>query len=90
MVKNIQLHFNKNFFINKIDIEYFDNSFNLYKKLKMQLVNKEKKKRMQKKDPEMFNEKKKLYQESYKNKNPEEFRRKNLERVNQYKKKSME
>jgi len=80
-VKNIQIHLNKNSCINQIDVDHFEASFSIYKKVRMQRINKGKKDRMKSKDPQMFKEKTKIYKKTFENQNPDDFRKKNLENV---------
>ena len=70
LVKNIQLHLNKNFCINEIDYEHFQVCFNVYKKAKQQKMNKEKKDRWKKNNPELSKEKNKMYKKNIYNEKP--------------------
>ena len=81
LVKNIQLHFQKNFCINKIDIEHFNTHFAIYQKNRLQRMNKERKERWKTNNPDLYKERKKTYTRAYKSKDPEEYKRKNLEAV---------
>ena len=90
VAKNMQLHFHKNFCINKIDIDHFEAGFELYQKSRLQKKNKEKKDRWKNDNPELYKERKQIYAQAYKSKHPEEFRRKNLQDVNRHQNKLIE
>ena len=87
IVKNMRLHFHKNFCINQINIDHFEARFELYQKSKLQRKNKEKKDRWKNNNPELHKERNKMYKKTYKSKDPEEFCRKHLQDVKKKSKK---